>query len=545
MPDRYSFLQSKHPVYEAQRKQWLVNLRRMLGGRYILSELVPFDWEKDRSDGSHYAMRQEQAVYHNYPDRFAAMMVGHMMRQAPQVDAALKFGTLGVVRRKEDIQIPTPAELLYYNTDGVGNDGSQWDNYWTQVGKRAVCFGHQWVLSEAPPQAPVTRQGELNGLRPYLSDYSPLSVPQWDYQYGRLGMAIIKRTVRRMRVDGQGALAGNRGEVEYLLMTRPGWEGFGAPFDEGGWFTFNAELEPTGFGKFTATGGEIPLAPLYYERIKLDAAEDEDALAATVSRSGITELGNAAIAAMNSESARRFDAWDMAQSVMAVLGADDKGFRVFINRLAQGTKYAPLPSPEDAPTKNPEVRDMSTGTQASEVFSKMEADHKQSVQELMLNEMQSAPYASGTSKRLTWTDSRAPRLSTFASEFENCQNAHIRWQEQLWNSEEYQTTRNASGSTTWRRDFDLLDPIEAGTAFFQMESTAGINSPTLDAKVMMLVAEGMGAIADDEEAETIRQELLTSAETKIERQEQDMELKKQMAEAKVAQSSRPPAGSAA
>ena len=543
MPQRYSFLQSKHPVYEAQRKQWLTNLRRMLGGQYVLDELLPFDWES--KTGEHYAMRQQQAVYHNYPDRFASMMVGHMMRQAPEIDVALKLGTLGIVRRKQDIQVPTPAELLYYNTDGVGNDGSQWDNYWTQVAKRAICFGHQWVLAEGPPEAPITRQGEIDGRRPYLSDYSPLSVPQWDYQYGRLGMVIVKRVVRRLRVDAEGAITGGRGEVEYLLMTRPGWDGFGAPFDEGGWFTFDAELEPTGFGDFRATGGEIPMVPLYYERVKVDAAEKEDSLAATMSRSGVTELGNASVAYMNMESAARYDAWDMAQSISAVLGADDKGFQVFINRLKQGTKYAPLPSPEDAPTKNPDVKDITTGGQAAEVFSKLRADFRQDVQELMLNEMQSAPYASGTSKRLTWTDSRAPRLATFASEIENAQNACIRWMEQMWKTEEMRLTRNPAGSTTWRRDFDLLDPIEAGTAFFQMESTAGINSPTLDAKVMLLVAEGMGAIGDDEEAEMIRQELLSSAKKRMERQEQEMALQQKVADAKVAQSSRPPAGSAA
>lgn len=501
--NKNGFLASEHPAYRAQKEVWLKNERRFLGGEHVAVELTPFDWEI--ANGPHHTERKANVTYLNWPDRFASLVVGHMMRQAPRPDDALDFGTLGQVRRLKDVDTPTRAELLYYNTDGVGNDGSQWDNFWTSVARHAVIFGHTWVLAEGPPERPLRFDGELRGLRPFLSEHSPLDVTNWGHERGMLSFAVLKRWVRRLRIGEKGELSGNDGELEYLLLTRAGFMDFGTEFGAGGWFTFDEEGNPLKNGTWSMTNGEIPMVPLFYERLKPSKQYP------AISRSGVEDLGNLAVSYMNLASAADFDAWDGASSVQAILGATEDAFNLFIAKLKEGSRYAPLPSQEGA-TTNPDVKDASMGSVTADVFDRRLAAKRIEAVELMLNELHTAPYASGESKRVSWTDSKAPRLAVLAAEVESSQNAMIHFMEQLWGF------RRPSGATQWRREFDLIDVLDAAQEYFTIRQTAGVRSPTLDAKVMIAVAKSKGWITDNEEQEKVRQELESSgqAQQKIE-----------------------------
>ena len=495
--DELNFLLAEHPVYAAQKSVWEQCERRMLGGQYVFSELLKFDWEIQ--DGAHHTARKQQATYLNWPDRFATLIVGHLMRQAPQPDTSLDFGTLGDVRRLKDVDRPTRAELLYYNTDGVGSDGSEWDNFWTMVARKACCFGHMWVLAEGPENPPQSFNDELNGLRPYISAYSPLCVTNWGYEHGQLAFAVIKRTVRDvMMVDNQ--LQNMAGADEYLVLTRRGFMGFGTPFNEGGWALYDAELNPKAAGKWTKTGGDIPMAALFYERVQ------ETEINHTISRPGIVELGNLAVSYMNLCSAADFDAWDGATSVQAITGASVESFNLFVQKIKKGSRYAPLPADTSGQTPViPQVHDASTGSVTADVFDRRLTAKRQEAIELMLNELHSAPYASGASKQISWTDSKAPRLAIFASEIESAQNAMLHFMEQLWGA------RRPTGSTQWRREFDMIDPMTAAQEFFTISTTSKVRSPTLEAKIMVAVAKAKGWITDNEEATTIEKEYLASA----------------------------------
>lgn len=507
-----SFLESTHPCYEEQKFLWEKNERRMRGGDEVLSELVPFDWEEDRSPDSHYVMRQNMAVYLNFPDRFGSIMAGHLMRNTPQPGAALNFGTLGEVRRKRDIDIPTPAELLFYNTDGRGNDGSEWKTYWLHVLKGAISTGHRWILAESPREAPRNRLNEIRGLRPFLTDFSPLSVRNWLYQNGRLMMAIIHRRTRRLRVNAQGQLIGNGGEKQILLLTADGFDGFGPQWRNGGWYTFDEEHELTGFGFYEATDGEIPMVPLYYERQKSQRGTN------AISRAGVTEMGNAAIAYMNLSSAADFDAWDGATSAAAVLGADEEGFNLFVNMRNRGNRYAPLPPHKDNPSLIPEIQDTSSGAVVADVFDKRLKSKREEAQELMLNELEAAPYASGASKQVTFADAKEPRLAIMAAEMATAQNAVIHFMEQLW----VNAPINTQGSAEWPETFDLEQPAQEIKTFFESLQISGLRSPTAEARALTIMARKLGISGDDQSRQKIEQEIMQSAEDRKRKDEAEI-----------------------
>lgn len=497
--DSRKWLESHHPIYDANIEQWQKNEARMRGGAEILDDLSRFDWEQEK--GEHYKERQKNAVYLNFPDRFATVMVGHMMRQAPEVGNRLSFGTLGEVRRIRDVNTPTPAELVYYNTDGVGNDGSQWNNFWTRAAKASFACGFRWIIAEGPETPPQNFQDAINGRRPFLSHLSPTSVTNWDFVEGQLGFAIIKRAKRVLRLVTDNDFTNNM-ENEYLVMVRRGYDALGSEFVNGGWFTFDKDGILGKFGSFQNTRGEIPMVAMFYERV------DPDSGGPNIARPGVTELGQAAIAYMNLASAADYDAWDGASTVRAVIGADDDAFNVFIRKIKAGNRYAPIPPNKDgAPQQQVQIEDISSGAIAGNVFDLRLKAKRQEAMELMLNELQAAPYASGESKKISFTDSRAPRLSMLASELETAQNTMIHFLELMWGNP------LPSGSVEWEREFDLLNASAAVNDYFTIEQLAGFKSPTAGTKAMMQVVKALGIVGDDATRTTIEKEFQTSAET--------------------------------
>lgn len=517
---KFEFVKATHPVYDACVEDWRRMERLMAGGSAVMDELHPFEWEID--NGDHHKARKRWAVYPKYPDRYASIMVGHLMRSAPEPDAGLNFGSLGTVARTTVATTPTPAELVYYNVDGIGADGSQWDAFWNAVAKMAICTGHRWVLVEGPPVAPKTRREEIAGLRPYVSHHSPIDVINWHWVMGRLMFLVVKRRVRVPIIEN-GDFTGNEDQDEYLLMVGEGcriFEGVLPGSSTGQWFTFDKDLERiTGTGTLDATEGEICALPIFYERVK--PTEDLP----QISRSGVQELGNAAIAHMNIDSAADFDSFDSASSVMAVVGADPASFNTFLEKIRGGSRYAPLPPNQTETAKSAEIKDLSTGAVVGSVFKERIDAKRQQALELMMQEIQSAPYASGKSKRATWTDTRAPRLTMMASEMENGQNAVIRWLELLWG-------RTPSGVVNWPKNFELFDIESASRDFLEMESISGISSPLLDGIVLTNIATRNGFIVDDDTKKKVLAEYATSAEDNKKAKEAEMDFAK--ARAKVA-----------
>jgi hypothetical protein len=508
---KLAFLDSTHPVWDACHEAWERNERRLRGGEDVLVELRRFDWESDvpanGEDRTHYEMRRERATYLNFADMYATTVVGHLMRRAPRPGQGLNFGQLGDVRRDRP-DVPTRAELVYFNTDGVGNDGSQWDNFWAGALKRAMATGHRWIMVESPRERPGNFAGELAGLRPYLVEIRPGRVTNWEYgTTGQLSWAIVRVLYSAPRLNANGQLVRQPG-YGYLVMVRNGVTDLGAQYGEGGWWLYDAKKNLVDEGRWLNTRGEIPMFPLYYER-ENDPPDERPAL----SRGALTELGALGVAYMDMESARAFDAWDAAMSLTFLRGVDADGFNLATDKIAEGSRWIPLPITASVSGHVvPDVSDGSSGAVAAEVFDGLTEALFRDAQRMGIAEATSTPDSSGLSKEAGFNEEKSPRLALLASNLEQAQNTAIHFLEQRWG---FTTQR---GSAQWTRKFDLLGLLDEVRSIFELERLSGLRSKTLGAKLMVAAAEERGFVQDDAERETIRGEYEESAQALADQQ---------------------------
>lgn len=516
MAKKLDWLDALHPVYRDWERVWERNERRLEGGDAIKDELIIFDWETRSGEpgvgvtrpGEHYEHRQEEATYINFPEMLAATLVDHVMQEAPVPGAGLNFGQLGEVRRQADRNgIPTAAELVYYNADGVGSDGSQWDNFWSGVTVRAMATGHRWLMVEAPRQSPENLEQErLQGRRPYLVEFSPLNVTNWFYRDGQLQFLVVRVHVDEPRIDETGKFASEQSIEEdgYLLMVRDGFANLGPEFAGGGWWLFNSEHDLVNTGTWDLTNGEIPAWPHFYQRY--DGRRGAPAL----SRPGLTEVGNLAVSYMNLSSAADFDAWDAAQSILFMLGVEPTNFNIVDEKIRSGSRFIPVPVGSET-ERPPELKDGSMGAVAAEVFDRRLDRKLSEARHLGVFGTSISPYASGVSKEAEFQGLKAPRLSTIASELEASQNTAIRFLELRWGF------RNPSGAVRWTRDFDLVPVRDKVTRLFTIERLAMMKSPTLGRIAMMAAARDLGVMPDSNEEEQIESEYEESARASAER----------------------------
>ncbi len=531
----YEWLGEKHPIYLDNESMWKRMERRFYGGEPVLAELREFDWEVRQraelgvtderqiqalreagwfaNEQDHFFLRQRQSVYINFGDLFSRTIVGHLMRKRPTPEEGLDFGTLGEISTEDDGE-PSQAELIYYNADGVGNDGSQWDNFWGSAARHAMVTGHRWIMVESPVMAPETRADELAGARPYLVEYGPIDVTNWFISDGHLQWAVIVYFERNPRIE-KGKMEGNTPEKRYLLMTREGYAGLGDEFSKGGWFRFDAdqkplweqvstrdeddEVEPSeAMGNWESTDGDIPMFPLFYERAKSTPEH------AAMSRSGTVEISQAAIAYMNLSSAADFDVWDAAQSMQFILGVDVEGYNLAIAKMKEGHKTIPFPI--NKKTGNPpEIYDGSTGAVVAGAFETRLSRKMDEARELAALEATSVPDSSGASKQAGFADVRAPRLALMASELEQAQNTAIRFLEMRFGN------KSPTGKVEWLREFELTPLIDSIRELFEIQVLAGVESPTLTTRAMMAVVRSKGLATDDKVETQIETELQDSA----------------------------------
>lgn len=498
------FLELVHPIHDAWADTWERNERRLEGGDAILEDLVPFDWELEAEgrvgadSREHYLRRQSQVTYINFPEMLAETYVGYLMDQAPSPGENLSFGTLGEVRRERNLSDPTRAEQIYYNVDGTGSDGSMWDNFWADVQMRAMATGHRWLMVEAPNvQVRNEAQERELGLRPYLVEFSPLDVTNWHFEHGRLMFAIVRIPMKRKPLESESTPMG------YYLLVRRGYIGLGTQFAEGGWWIFDENLEPVDFGVgWERTRGEIPMWCHFYRRAK--PRRDWP----TMSKPGLTELGSMAVAYMNLSSAADYDAWDAAQSMQFVLGADAEGFNDVVDQVQKGSKLIAVPVNKDT-QQTPDMRDGSTGAVAVEVFEKRLNRKIEEARNLSVLAMSSSPYASGLSRQAGFKESKAPRIALIAGELESSQNIAIHFLEMRWGN------NNPTGSVRWTRDFNLIALREKVSSIFDLELKSGYASKTLGTRAMLAAAKESGLITDDETEAQVAAEYESAADQVI------------------------------
>lgn len=529
--DELKVLDSHHMVYRRNAATWLRQENRLRGGQAVMNELTPFDWERAAmpraliggdsgselalqieveqmlristylNEQPHYIQRQSQATYLNFADMYATVIAGHLLRASPRPGQGLSFGALGEVRPLRDMTgTPTQAELVYYNADGTGTDGAQWDNFWAAAAKRAIATGHRWIYADAPDAYAGNRQDEINGLRPFLVEFSPVQVTNWHYSNGSLQFAIVRVPSDEPELSAEDDPLGI--VDDYLVLVATGCAKIGARFAAGGWWRFNNEKELVAEGDWSKTEGKIPMVPLYHERDKGSRGWP------MMSRSGTIELSQCAVSYMNLASAADFDAWDAAMSIEFLQGVDEVGFNLAMAKLKEGSRYVPLPTNRDTDV-TPSVKDGSAGAVVAQVFDLRLASKREEAAQLAAQQITMAPDSSGLSKKAGFGEAKSPRLALMASEMEAAQNAILAFLEMRFGK----TARSAAA--VWTRDFELLEVMGNIESYFALSRLSGISSPTLSAALMVRAADNKGLFGSDMEREAVAAEFQTAADAKL------------------------------
>jgi len=488
------WLDSKHPIWTVWNEFWLRQEQRLFGSEAVKGELDPFSSERESVKGgpARYARRQRQATYVNFCDVDATAFVGQLSKQAPQPGQGLDFAELGQVRPRNQLGgiLTERAEMLWYNVDGVGNDGSQWTPWWDGVTKRAKATGHRWCFAEAPFVTPTSLLDEATGLRPFMVEWSPYQVTNWHYVNGQLVFAIVRVPMRNPRIVGD-KLEGNEYDDGYYLLTARGFDGFGSTYASGGWWLFDSsqELIPQGQGDWTQTNGRIPLWAHFYEQTK-GIPPDLPAF----SRSGLAEIGNIAVSYMNQSSARDFDAWDAAKSLLFALGISEEGWDLLSKLWDAGSEILPVLGEKNVVTGQAaqvSMHDGSTGAVTAEVFNTLLIQKINEAREISNYEARVSPDASGLAQQSRYEEAKSPRLALMASNREQSENTALYFLSQRWG------IPNPRASVTWPREFDLAPLEDDVDKMFATLKQAQVKSKTLTVDMIIAAAKRRGLLTDE------------------------------------------------
>jgi len=478
-----SFLDSTHEIYDKNLDAWKREERRLFGMDPATNELTR--WKEEEED--HYTARLKEASYLNFPKRHASTLAGHLAKVAPLPN----LGTLGteIRSRKDSKKNPTLAELVYYNIDGIGVDGSQWPAWLFGIQERAIATGHRWCLVEMPHRAeddarPVTLADVKSGHRPYLVEWSPIHVPNWSFTDGRLDWAVIRL---RLRPAGGKAWEPLPKQAGYYLLVREGYDGLGASFAGGGWWQFDHEKRPLGEGDWSRTGGAIPFVPLIAES---SAGTSEWP---AMSRSLTMELGQISVSLMNRISERDYDASDAAKSLKFLLAVGKEEFNLAVAMLKEHAMMIPVPAQRDAEGRTvvPQIYDSSSGAVAAEVFTTIINSKLAEAHEIMVRQLTSGENTSGVSRDKAFGEASSPLLTGLASRRETFENTVIHFLEMR--------AGNASpdGYVTWPTEFELAPVLEKIDRMLDRLAKMAMRSPTLEAELIRRAAEHDGLLPPD------------------------------------------------
>lgn len=504
-----AFLGAVHPVYKANMAAWAREERRLYGGDPVLKELVRFDWEEE--NGPHYVSRQTYATYINLPKIHSALITGHVGKKRPKPGSGMSFGTLGKVReRTKLVGQPTRAELLYYNTDGVGQDGSEWAAWWDAAADRAEATGHRWISVEVPRRDPtlatvLSLADEIAGARPFLVEYSPLRVPNWWYHNGELQFAVIRPTVDEPTIGPNGTLQMPQLNARgYYLMVREGCELLGTKYRAGGWWLWNSRFQLIDNGGWDKTGGMIPLFPLF-----ADADPGTDELPA-ISRSQTTEIGNAAVGIMNLISSRDWDAMDAASSKLFILGVSPANAEAILDQM-QGSQIVCVPQEQQAdgnPT-TPSVHDGSQGAVPSNVFKTLLDAKFAEAQRLMVDKATADKASSGAKQVASFTEATAPLLTRRARYRQQAESTAIFFSELRWGAASLPGSP-PQGYSAWPDEYELAPLIDSIDAALDSLRRAGATSEALVVDLLMQMLQERGVMPENIDPSKIEEELRAS-----------------------------------
>jgi hypothetical protein len=503
------FLDTKHAIYESHEAAWKREERRLAGGDAVLSELIQFSHEETTS----YTDRQKWARWVNFARIHTTILSGHLRRQMPLPD----MGELGEIRTRAEQQgDPTDAELFFYNCDGVGSDGSQLPAYMDGVEQRSLATGFRWLLVEMPSKetletiraaqgrgtaegkepAPLSDADVASGVRPFLVEYSPLSVTNWRYRDGVLVWAVV-RIELEPETDFDQAQAGDG----YYLLVRKGYEGLGAEFSSGGWWKYDPSKKEVSRGTWDDTDGQIPM----WQHIGEPGNGTFER--PSIGQSSTMELGQISADMMNAVSEQRHNARQAAKSINYILGISPDAHASVITQQTAGSITVGVPPVmyQDGSVGIPTIWNSAEAAMATQVYDQIIANAFGEAKEIMVRQVTAGPDASGARVDADHAQNTAPMLSRIAA------TAETSWNTMIYFVEKRFGIADPTGTIEIPRDFQLRDVMGDIDSMLQTLQGSGLRSPTLERSLALRKADELGLMPDDDAERTNVEDELTAA----------------------------------
>jgi hypothetical protein len=497
------FLKTTHPTWDRYHEEWGRRERLLRGGLEVVeTELERFIWEE--KTGDHYKNRMAQAVYPGFGEAFLHTLVGHVLRDRPEVDGDLSFGAMGKVERVAGSE-PSQAEQVFFNVNGTGGDGQQFWQWIAGVFQRAGATGIRWVMTESPPwtsAAQPTRADEIRGRRPYAVEFSPRLVTNWKIDRGQLQWCIVRIRQDTRKLVGE-KVEGSANEEGYYLLVRQGFEQLGERFKGGGWWKFDKDLKPVadnGEGTWDKTAGEIPMSLAVWEW----ESEPSDENPLPLGRSATTSLDNLSVAYRNIVSAWRSNMWRSAGGPTYLLGVSSEAMTIAKAQWQEGTSLMGVPASQAGVV--PSIGHSSAAAVSSQAFAALLEHMTAEGERMMVQLATSTPDSSGRSKEAGFSESKGPRLTMLAENIESFINTTLRFFELRFGATKPQAY------VKMPREFDLLPVEEDIRDFFETFRRSMLRSATLESEAMVRLAEAKGLV-NDENREVVKTELADSAKS--------------------------------
>jgi hypothetical protein len=162
---RVDYILASHSAFKRYLNRWIFLSDSYVGGyEYFLGKyLEPYNYES-RSD---YEKRLRQIGLDNHVKSVVSIYNSFLLRKEVKRD----FGSIA-----QDPQLP-------YFLEDTDLDGRNFTAFMRDVSAHAMVYGNCWVIVDKPTTEAYTRADELQqGIRPYLSLFTPENVLDWKYE---------------------------------------------------------------------------------------------------------------------------------------------------------------------------------------------------------------------------------------------------------------------------------------------------------------------------------------------------------------------------
>ena len=159
------YILASHSAFKRYLNRWMFLSDSYVGGyEYFLGKyLEPYNYES-RSD---YEKRLRQIGLDNHVKSVVSIYNSFLLRKEVKRD----YGSI-----ETDPQLP-------YFLDDTDLDGRNFTAFMRDVSAYAMVYGNVWVIVDKPTTEAYTRADELQqGIRPYLSLFTPENVLDWKYE---------------------------------------------------------------------------------------------------------------------------------------------------------------------------------------------------------------------------------------------------------------------------------------------------------------------------------------------------------------------------